>query len=129
VGPVGEFQLQAAIAAVHAEAATWEGTDWPQILELYRMLDSVAPSQAVTIGRAIAEARVHGPEAGLGRLDPLVDSANHRVDATRGHLLIDNGQKKEAIEALRVAARLTRSIPEHRYINRLLRRYDSADPF
>ncbi len=121
VGPVGEFQLQAAIAAVHAEAATWEDTDWPQILHLYQMLDSVAPSQAVTIGRAVAEARVQGPAVGLARLDALADSDNHRVHATRGHLLADSGQQAEAIEALRNAARMTRSIPEQRYLNDLVR--------
>jgi RNA polymerase sigma factor (sigma-70 family) len=128
VGPVGEFQLQASIAAVHAEAASWAETDWPQILELYRMLDAVAPSQAVTIGRAVAEARVHGPEAGLATLDALAEGDNHRVHATRGHLLAESGRQTEAVEALRIAARLTRSIPEQRYINQMMHRLETTAP-
>jgi len=123
-GPVGEFQLQGAIAAVHAEAATWDDTDWPQILELYGMLDAVAPSVAVTIGHAVAESRVHGPRAGLRRLEALAGTDHHRVHATRGHLLAETGEVGEAVEALRRAARLTRSIPEQRYLNDVLRRLE-----
>ena len=62
-GPVGRFQLQAAIAAVHAEAAAWEDTDWPQIAVLYEMLDQVAPGPAVTLNRAVAVAMTDGPGA------------------------------------------------------------------
>lgn len=120
VGPVGEFQLQAAIAAVHDEAASWAATDWPQIAELYRMLDLIAPGEAVTIGRAVAVARTEGPAAGLALLDPLAASRNHRVAATRGHLLAELGRTAQARVALEQAARTTRSIPEQRYLNRLL---------
>ncbi len=64
-GAPGPYQLQAAIAAVHAEATTDEETDWPQILALYTVLEAVAPSPVVTLNRAVAVAMVHGPGAGL----------------------------------------------------------------
>lgn len=118
IGPVGEFQLQAAIAAVHDESPSWTETDWPQIAELYRMLDRVAPSEAVTIGLAIATARTEGAQSGLGLLDP--DSGSHRVQAARGHLLAELGRDSEAVAALTLAARVARSIPEQRYLNRLI---------
>ena len=69
--PLGPYQLQAAIAAVHDEAARAEDTDWPQILALYGLLERVAPSPMVTLNRAVALAMVQGPEAGL-------DLARHR---------------------------------------------------
>jgi RNA polymerase sigma factor (sigma-70 family) len=117
VGRVGEFQLQAAIAAVHDEAATPQETDWPQILELYRMLDVVASSTSVTIGLATATAEVHGPDAGLDILRDVKDGRNHRVHAVRGHLLRRAGQQTAAREAFATAARLCRNIPEQRYLN------------
>lgn len=126
-GPVGEFQLQAAIAAVHAEAKTWAETDWPQIRELYRMLDAVAPGVPVTIGRAIAEARVAGPGAGLQLLDGLAGSEHHRVHAARGHLLAEAGRTQAAIGELRIAARTSRSIPEQRFLNAAIARLKGLD--
>ncbi|UFU07834.1 RNA polymerase sigma factor [Ruania halotolerans] len=123
VGPVGEFQLQAAIAAVHAEARTWAETDWIQIAALYRLLDAVAPSLSVTLGRAAALARVQGPAAGLALLAHVPDresARSHRVHAVRGHLLAEAGRRTEAISALAEAARLTRSIPEQRYLHRMV---------
>ena len=65
-GPLGPYQLQAAIAAVHDEAAAAEDTDWPQILALYDLLERIAPNPMVTLNRAVAVAMVHGPQAGLG---------------------------------------------------------------
>ncbi|MGL5851507.1 MAG: RNA polymerase sigma factor [Phycicoccus sp.] len=125
IGPVGEFQLQAAIAAVHAEAATAEETDWPQIAELYRMLDAVAPSSVVTIGRAAAVAEVDGPHAGLAMLASLEGTPgadrNHRVHAVRGHLLHRAGRAGEGDAALVRAAQLAWSIPEQRYLARIVR--------
>lgn len=88
-GRAGPYQLQAAIAAVHAEAATDAETDWRQILALYTVLEAVAPSPVVTLNRAVAVAMVDGPGAGLELLNGL-DSAlgrSHRLDAVRGHLL------------------------------------------
>jgi RNA polymerase sigma factor (sigma-70 family) len=118
VGGVGEFQLQAAIAAVHDEAMTPQQTDWPQILQLYRMLDTVAPSASVTIGLAAATAEVLGPAAGLEILGGVTDGRNHRVHAVRGHLLKRAGCESQAREAFATAARLCRNVPEQRYLNR-----------
>ena len=90
-GPVGPFQLQAAIAAVHAEAARAEDTDWAQIEALYRMLRDRAPSPVVTLNHAVAVAMVDGPAAGLAMLDPLLYDKqmrrHHRLHAVRAHLL------------------------------------------
>ena len=119
-GPVGQFQVQAAIAAVHAEAASPTDTDWPQIQELYRMLATVAPSDATQLGLATATAEASGPAAGLALLDEMPCRGNHRWWAVRGQLLQRLGRTEEAREALTTAARLTRSIPEQRYLNRLL---------
>ena len=89
--PLGPYQLQAAIAAVHDEAPTATDTDWPQILALYRLLERMAPGPTVTLNRAVAEAMVHGPQAGLDLLATVtVDkrvSGAHRFDAVRAHLL------------------------------------------
>ena len=75
VGPVGPYQLQAAIAAVHAEAPRAADTDWPQILALYDLLDRLAPNPMVTLNRAVAVGMVSGPAAGLAALDGLDDAA------------------------------------------------------
>lgn len=129
-GPVGRYQLQAAIAAVHAEAPTWEATDWPQIAELYRMLDNVAPSHAVTLNRAVAVGMTDGPAAGLALLEPLLDDASmrrhHRVHGVRAHLLELSGDPDRAADAYRAASTLTTSIPEQRYLNACLARLASA---
>ncbi|MEJ7800188.1 MAG: DUF6596 domain-containing protein [Ilumatobacter sp.] len=119
-GTVGPFQLQASIAAVHAEAATASATDWAQIVELYRMLDRVAPSPVVTLNKAVAVGMADGAEAGLAVLAPLLaDSPHptHRVHATHAHLLELAGEVDGALAAYRRAASLTNSIPEQRYLN------------
>ncbi|GII77956.1 RNA polymerase sigma24 factor [Sphaerisporangium rufum] len=120
-GPVGPFQLQAAIAAVHAEAASAPDTDWPQIKVLYGMLHDLAPSPVVTLNHAVAVAMVDGPAAGLAMLDPLVPEGplrrHHRLHAVRGHLLVMAGRDREARAAYALAARLATSIPEQRYLN------------
>ncbi|GAA1327785.1 hypothetical protein GCM10009592_15040 [Brachybacterium rhamnosum] len=118
VGPVGPFQLQAAIAAVHAEARSMEDTDWAQILVLYGMLDAVEPAPSVTLGLAVATAEVAGPEAGLEILDRLPEGS-HRRQAVTGHLLSRLGRADEAREAFLRAAEGTRSLPEQRYLHRL----------
>ena len=118
--PVGPYQVQAAIAAVHDEAPTAEDTDWPQIVALYRLLEQMEPSPTVTLNRAVAEAMVHGPRAGLDLLATLaVDervSGAHRIDAVRAHLLEVSGEHRQAQAAYRQAARRTASIPERRYL-------------
>jgi RNA polymerase sigma factor (sigma-70 family) len=120
-GPVGPFQLQAAIAAVHSEAARPEDTDWRQIEILYSMLQDLAPSPVITLNHSVAVAMVDGPRAGLSMLDPLLLDAqlrrHHRLHAVRGHLLEMDGRDEEARQAYAMAARLTTSIPEQRYLN------------
>lgn len=118
VGYVGTFQLQAAVAAVHAEAPSARETDWPQVLALYEMLERVDPSPAATLGRAVATTEVEGPLAGLAVLDQLPDTY-HRTHAARGHMLGRLGRSDEARAAFLRAAELTRSIPEQRYLNRM----------
>ncbi|HJU02310.1 MAG TPA: sigma-70 family RNA polymerase sigma factor [Actinomycetes bacterium] len=120
-GPVGPYQLQAAIAAVHAEAPSAADTDWAQIETLYRMLDAIAPGPAVTLNHAVAVAMVDGPAAGLAKLQPLLEDRrlrhHHRVHAVQAHLLELAGKDAEARSAYATAARLATSIPEQRYLN------------
>jgi predicted RNA polymerase sigma factor len=120
-GTVGPYQLQAAIAAVHAEAPRADATDWAQIDALYRMLERVAPGPVVTVNHAVAVAMLHGPDAGLLLLEPLlateVPGRYHRVHAVRGHLLEMRGDAEEARAAYAAAAELTTSLPEQRYLN------------
>jgi predicted RNA polymerase sigma factor len=117
---IGPYQLQAAIAAIHAEAATADATDWRQILILYDLLEQLAPGPMVTLNRIVALAMVDGPGAGLAALDRVSRepalSDHHRVAAVRAHLLERSGRAAEAREAYRLAARLTLSIPERRYL-------------
>ena len=120
MGSIGEYQLQAAIAAVHDEAARAEETDWPQILALYEMLLRLTDSPVVALNHAIATAMVHGPNAGLALLAPLEDDerlrVSHRLDAVRGHLLERAGERAAAVERYRAAASKTASAPEQRYL-------------
>ncbi|MEU5259901.1 DUF6596 domain-containing protein [Amycolatopsis sp. NPDC021455] len=118
--PVGPYQLQAAIAAVHDEAPTAEETDWAEILTLYDLLRVVAPGPMVTLNRVVAFAQVHGPAAGLAELssaasDPAL-ALHHRVDAVRGHLLELSGEIEGAREAYLAAAGRTLSLPEQEYL-------------
>jgi predicted RNA polymerase sigma factor len=125
-GHVGAYQLQAAIAAVHAEADRYADTDWAQIVVLYSMLAEVAPSPAVTLNRAVAVGMASGPEAGLVALEPLVDDPSlrryHRLPAVRAHLLELAGDLDAAETEYARAAELTSSWPEQRYlVSRLAR--------
>ncbi len=118
--PIGPYQLQAAIAAVHDEAACYEDTDWLQILGLYELLERVAPGPMVTLNRIVAVAMVQGPQAGLQELtvaaaDPAL-AGHHRVDSVRAHLLDLAGEHEAAAASYRLAARRTLSIPEQRYL-------------
>jgi RNA polymerase sigma factor (sigma-70 family) len=118
--PLGPYQLQAAVAAVHDEAVTAQDTDWAQILALYRLLDRVAPGPMITLNLAIAVAMVHGPAAGLDLLVGLDGDSrmrgHHRLDATRAHLLEMAGDLGAAREHYLAAARRTTSLPERRYL-------------
>jgi RNA polymerase sigma factor (sigma-70 family) len=117
---IGPYQLQAAIAAVHDEAARAEDTDWPQILALYGLLEAMTDNPMVRLNHAIATAMVHGPPLGLKLLDALdADgrlAGHHRLAAVRAHLLEMAGKRDTAIEHYRAAASLTASIPEQRYL-------------
>jgi RNA polymerase sigma factor (sigma-70 family) len=119
-GPVGPYQLQAAIAAVHGEAPSADDTDWAQIVGLYDLLERVAPNPMVTLNHAVAVAMTRGPQAGLDLLGGLEAdgrmSGHHRVEAVRAHLLEMAGQVEAARASYRNAARRTTSLPEQRYL-------------
>ncbi|MDW3845616.1 RNA polymerase sigma factor [Micromonospora sp. BRA006-A] len=116
----GPYQVQAAIAAVHAEAPTAADTDWRQIVALYRVLARVAPNPMVTLNQAVAVAMVDGPRAGLALLATLDGddrtAGHHRLAAVRAHLLDLAGDRAEARAAYLAAARATTSLPERRYL-------------
>jgi RNA polymerase sigma factor (sigma-70 family) len=119
VAPLGPYQVQAAIAAVHAEAAHASDTDWPQILVLYQMLERISPNPMVTLNHAVALAMVRGPQAGLDLLTTLDDdriAEHHRLDAVRAHLLEMAGDHAAARVSYRTAAQRTTSLPEQRYL-------------
>ena len=120
-GPIGPYQLQAAIAAVHAEATVADVTDWAQIDVLYRLLEQVAPNPVVTLNRAVAVGMAHGPTRGLDLLstieaDPKLRTT-HRLYAVRAHLLEMAGDSGAAAADYALAARLTTSVPEQRYLS------------
>jgi RNA polymerase sigma factor (sigma-70 family) len=119
-GSIGAYQLQAAIAAVHDEAARVEDTDWPQILALYGLLKRMSDNPMVALNHAIATAMVHGPAAGLELLGALDTderlAGHHRLDAVRAHLLEMAGDREAAIVHFRRAAGRTTSLPERDYL-------------
>ncbi|MFJ7523661.1 RNA polymerase sigma factor [Streptomyces griseus] len=126
-GPAGDYQLQAAVAALHDEAERPEDTDWPQILALYDLLVRRTPDPAAALGRAVAVAMVDGPRAGLAAVDALTGTVEprFRLDAVRGHLLERAGEPAAARAAYRSAADGTLSEPEARYLRM---RADRLDP-
>ena len=119
-GSVGPYQVQAAIAAVHDEAARGEDTDWPQILALYELLKRMSDNPMVRLNHAIAAAMVHGPGKGLELLAALDTDTrvadHHRLDAVRAHLLELAGDRDGAIERYRAAATKTANLPERNYL-------------
>lgn len=117
-GSVGEYQLQAAIAAVHNQAAHASDTDWPQILALYGLLEQLTRNPVVTLNMAVATAMVHGPSAGLALLETVDEqlAGHHRLDAVRAHLLEMAGDRKAALDYYRVAASRTTNLPSQRYL-------------
>ncbi|MFC3505364.1 RNA polymerase sigma factor [Micromonospora krabiensis] len=119
-GPVGPYQVQAAIAALHDEAPSAEQTDWPQILALYEVLDGLSGNPVVALNRAVAVAMVHGPAAGLTALAELADhprlAGHHRLYAARAHLHEMAGDRDRAVADYRAAAGRTNSLPEQRYL-------------
>jgi RNA polymerase sigma factor (sigma-70 family) len=119
-GSVGPYQLQAAIAAVHDEAARAEETDWPQILALYDLLKRMSNNPMIALNHAVAAAMVDGPRKGLELLDELETDPrladHHRLDAVRAHLLEMAGDREEAAKRYRAAAGKTGSLPERNYL-------------
>jgi len=119
-GAIGAYQLQAAIAAVHDEAARPEDTDWPQILALYGLLQRMSDNPMLTLNQAVAAAMVHGPAHGLKLLEPLDTdgriASHHRLAAVRAHLLERAGDPAAAIRHYQLAAARTSSIPERNYL-------------
>jgi predicted RNA polymerase sigma factor len=119
-GSVGPYQLQAAIAAVHDEAARAEDTDWPQILALYELLKRMSDNPIILLNHAIAAAMVHGPRKGLELLDALDSDTRlterHRLEAVRAHLLEMAGDHEPAIRHYRIAASRAMSMPERNYL-------------
>ena len=117
---LGPYQLQAAIAATHADAATAEETNWPQVHALYLILERIAPNPMVTLNRAIALAETEGPRAGLALLSTLDSdermAGHHRLLSVRAHLLEKAGDTAGAYEHYRRAAKTTASIAEQRYL-------------
>jgi RNA polymerase sigma-70 factor, ECF subfamily len=120
----GPYQLQAAIAGLHATASSWANTDWPQIAALYAELSRVAPSPVVELNRAVAVAFTEGPAEGLEVLDAVADdprlARTHLLPATRADLLRRLGRRDEAADAYRAALALARTAPERAFLERRL---------
>ncbi|WP_433603157.1 RNA polymerase sigma factor [Nocardia sp. CA-135953] len=120
-GVPGPYQLQAAIAALHDEAQTYEATDWPQIMLLYERLLALVDNPIIALNHAVAVAMARGPLAGLKLVDDLADggklAGDHRLAAVRAHLLESMGDRAGAREAYLLAAQQTMSIPQQRYLH------------
>jgi RNA polymerase sigma factor (sigma-70 family) len=118
--PIGPYQLQAAIAAVHDEATRAEDTDWRQIVAIYGVLMGLEDNPMVALNHAIAVAMVDGPAAGLALLSTLdADervAGHYRLDAVRGHLYRMAGERDRAAAHFRAAAERTASAPERDYL-------------
>jgi RNA polymerase sigma-70 factor, ECF subfamily len=130
LGRIGSYQLQAAIAAVHAEARTPQQTDWRQIATLYRELERLRPSPVVALNRAVAVAMSEGFETGLRQIDELDSSGEldgyYLYHAARADLLRRLGRSQDAAEAYRRALGLTANAVERRYLRRRLREMGEA---
>jgi RNA polymerase sigma factor (sigma-70 family) len=120
-GRTGPYQLQAAIAALHDEAANAEATDWPQIKALYELLLQISDNPIIALNHAVAVAMDDGATSGLQRLEVLATdkrlAEDHRLYAVRAHLLEMSGETAAACEAYRAAARRASNLPQQRYLN------------
>ncbi|MBJ7353060.1 MAG: hypothetical protein JHD12_21240 [Rhodococcus sp.] len=123
-GPAGPYSVQAAIAALHDEAADAAGTDWPQIVALYDVLMALTPSPVVALNRAVGVAMTEGPEAGLELLDAIaaepVLRRYHPFAMAKADLLHRLGRMDEAAVHYRRALDLARTAPEKRLLRRRL---------
>jgi RNA polymerase sigma-70 factor (ECF subfamily) len=128
-GGAGPFAVQAAIAAVHCQAARAEDTDWPQIVRLYDLLERVQPSPIVSLNRAVAVAMADGPEPGLALIDGLAENNDlaqyHLLHAARADLLRRLGSLGEAAESYLRALALVTNDSERRFLERRLRQVQS----
>jgi RNA polymerase sigma factor (sigma-70 family) len=114
----GEYQLQAAIAALHDRATRAEETDWPQILALYGLLEQLTGNPVVTLNKAVAAGMADGPEAGLAVLEEVGErlAGHYRLDAVRAHLLEQAGDAEAAREHYRAAAAGATNLAEQRHL-------------
>jgi RNA polymerase sigma-70 factor, ECF subfamily len=122
-GGPAPFALQAAIAAVHCQAARVEDTDWPQIVRLYDVLERVQPSPVISLNRAVAVAMVDGPRAALAIIDGLAASEldnYHLLHAARADLLRRIGSSEEAAKSYKRALTLATNDSERRFLDRRL---------
>ncbi|WBP85544.1 RNA polymerase sigma factor [Kitasatospora cathayae] len=123
---LGPYQLQAAIAATHADAATARETDWAQVHALYLILERIAPNPMVTLNHAVALAELNGPQAGLALLATLDGdqrmAGHHRLLSVRAHLLERAGDRAGAYDHYRRAAKATASLAEQRFLEARARR-------
>jgi RNA polymerase sigma-70 factor, ECF subfamily len=118
----GPYQVQAAIAALHARAPRPEDTDWPQIATLYRGLKAMWPTSVIELNRAVAVAMADGPDAGLALMEPLADELDryHHYHAARADLLRRTGRVVEAKAAYERALELATNPVERRYLTHRL---------
>jgi predicted RNA polymerase sigma factor len=117
-GQPGEYQVQAAIAAVHDQAPSHASTDWAGILSLYGLLERMTGNPMATLNRAVAAAMVNGPAAGLALLDGLGDrlAGHHRLHSVRAHLLEQAGDAQAAIAEFQAAAARSTNLRERHYL-------------
>jgi predicted RNA polymerase sigma factor len=117
-GQVGEYQVQAAIAAIHDQAARHSDTDWSEILSLYGLLERMTGNPIVRLNRAVAAAMAQGPSIGLALLNGLGEGLgdNHRPHSVHAHLLEMAGDTRTAIVEFRAAAARTPNLREQRYL-------------
>jgi RNA polymerase sigma-70 factor (ECF subfamily) len=120
IGDPGPYQLQAAIAALHARAPRPEDTDWPQIATLYASLATIAPSPVIHLNRAVAVAMADGPAAGLPLIDDLAPELTgyHLFHSARADLLRRLGREDEAVDAYRKALELATNPAERAFLAR-----------
>src|SRR5690242_10676537 len=130
LGRIGPYQLQAAIAAVHAQAQTPQQTDWRQIAALYGELERISPSPVVALNRAVAVAMSEGLETGLRQIDELGARGElkdyYLFHAARADLLRRMGRRQDAAEAYQRTLALTANAVERRYLRRRLRETGAA---
>ncbi|MGE8502523.1 MAG: RNA polymerase sigma factor [Pseudomonas sp.] len=124
----GPYSLQAAIAAVHAEATSLEETDWVQIVGLYDELLRLNPSPVIELNRAVALAMRDGPETGLEQVDRLLATGEldgyHLAHAARADLLRRLGRRQQAVAAYRQALALAQQIPDRQFLQKRLEELD-----